>query len=245
MYGRRRQQRQGVDIADRTGLPYNAERRAPSAERRAPSAERRAPSAERRAPSAERRAPSAERRAPSAERRAPSALTASRARGQADPPSPPDRRPPRRGGGSSPHADAASAAGRLAGFACPVEPPTRRAAEALTAPWARAWRRPPSPPDRRPLRRGGRPSPETASAGRPAGFNRQVARRGLFPSAGVLAAAALLALTGALALPVAAEAQTEITLISNVGQGDPRSGTSTARRTRRDSPPARTRPGTP
>ena len=37
------------------------------------SAERRAPSAERRAPSAERRAPSAERRAPSAERRAPSA----------------------------------------------------------------------------------------------------------------------------------------------------------------------------
>ena len=73
MYGRRWQQRQGVDIADTTGLPYNAERRAPSAERRAPSAERRAPSAERRAPSAERRAPSAERRAPSAERRAPSA----------------------------------------------------------------------------------------------------------------------------------------------------------------------------
>ena len=75
MYGRRWRQRQGVDIAERFRLPYNAERRAPSAERRAPSAERRAPSAERRAraPSAERRAPSAERRAPSAERRAPSA----------------------------------------------------------------------------------------------------------------------------------------------------------------------------
>ena len=36
----------------------------------------------------------------------------------------------------------------------------------------------------------------------------------------MLAAAALLALTGALALPVAAEAQTETTLVSNIGQGD-------------------------
>ena len=40
---------------------------------------------------------SAERRAPSAERRAPMP-SAERAREQADPPSPPDRRPPRRGG---------------------------------------------------------------------------------------------------------------------------------------------------
>ena len=64
----------------------------------------------RRAPSAERRAPSAERRAPSAE-----AMTAPRAREQADPPSPPDRLPPRRGG--SPSSKTASAAARPAGFA--------------------------------------------------------------------------------------------------------------------------------
>ena len=161
---------------------------------------------------AERRAPSAERRAPSAER--PDCASAA---------------------GGRPTRHRRLTAGRPAGAAVPLlmqmphpppagrrrmrAPPSRRAAEALTAPWARARRRPPSPPDRRPPRRGGRPSPGTASAGRPAGFNRQVARRGLFPSAGVLAAAALLALTGALALPVAAEAQTEITLISNVGQG--------------------------
>ena len=60
--------------------------------------------------SAERRAPSAERRAPSAE-----AMTAPRAREQADPPSPPDRRPPRRGG--SPSSKTYSAAARPAGFA--------------------------------------------------------------------------------------------------------------------------------
>ena len=126
--------------------------------------ERRAPSAERRAPSAERRAPSAERRAPSAERRAPSALTAPRAREQADPPGPPDRLPSRRGGRPSSKTESAA---------------------------------------RRP-----------AASARPAG-----ARRGLVRSAGVLAAAALLALAGALALPVAAEAQTETTLVSNTGQG--------------------------
>ena len=55
------------------------------------------------------RAPSAERRAPSAER-----MTAPRAREQADPPSPPDRRPPRRGG--RPSAETYSAAGRLRGL---------------------------------------------------------------------------------------------------------------------------------
>ena len=78
------------------------------------SAERRAPSAERRAPSAERRAPSAERRAPSAE---PEAMTAPRAREQADPPSPPDRRPPRPGGRLS-SSTASAAGGRgLVGFA--------------------------------------------------------------------------------------------------------------------------------
>ncbi len=94
----------------------SAERRAPSAERRAPSAERRAPSAERRAPSAERRAPSAERRAPSAERRAPSAeaMTAPRSREQADPPMPPENRPPRRGVRSS--SENVSAAGQLHGL---------------------------------------------------------------------------------------------------------------------------------
>ena len=88
-------------------------------------------------------------------------MTAPRAREQADPPSPPDRRPPRRGTGSSPSIYAASAAGRRV------------------------------PP---------------------------VARRGLVRCARALAAAALLALTGALFLPPTAEAQTGTTLVSNVGQ---------------------------
>ena len=104
-------------------------------------------------------------------------------------------------------------AGRPAAFARPAEPPSRRGPDCALGAGAAPET------DRRPLRRGGRPSPETASAGRPAGFNRQVARRGLFPSAGVLAAAALVALSGALALPATAEAQTEITLVSNIGQG--------------------------
>ena len=67
------------------------------------------------------------------------------------------------------------------------------------------------PTDLLPPRRGGHPSPSTASAAaRPAGFARLAgARRGLFRSARALAAAALLALTGALALPATAEAQTE------------------------------------
>ena len=88
-------------------------------------------------------------------------MTAPRAREQADPPSPPDRRPPRRGTGSSPSIYAASAAGRRV------------------------------PP---------------------------VARRGLVRCARALAAAALLALTGALFLPPTAEAQTATTLISNTDQ---------------------------
>ena len=54
-------------------------------------------------------------------------------------------------------------------------------AEAMTAPRAREQRRPPSPPDRLPPRRGGRPSSQTVSAaGRPAGLPRLAgARRGL------------------------------------------------------------------
>ena len=165
-------------------MPSAAERRAPSAERRAPSAERRAPSAERRAPSAERRAPScAERRAPSAERRAPSAERERRAPSA-------ERRAP--------------SAERRAPSA------ERRAPSAVTAPRAREQRRPPSP-DGLPPRRGGGSSPYTyavSAAGRPAGFARlRGARHGLVRSARALAAAALLALSCALALPATAQAQ--------------------------------------
>ena len=52
------------------------------------------------------------------------------------------------------------------------------------------------------------------------------ARRGLLRSAQVLAAAALLALTGALALPATAEAQTTTTFVSNIGEKEGRSGAS-------------------
>ena len=78
----------------------------------------------------------------------------------------------------------------------------------MTAP--REPHRPPSPPDRRPSPRGGHPSSQTASAaGRPAGFARLAgARRGLVHSVRTLAAAALLALVGGLALPATAQAQT-------------------------------------
>ena len=90
-------------------------------------------------------------------------------------------------------------------------------AEAVTAP--RAWKhnRPPSPPDRLPPRRGSRLSYKTVSAaGRPAGLARLGgARRGLVRSARALAAAALLALSGALALPATAQADV---LVSNLGQ---------------------------
>ena len=87
---------------------------------------------------------------------------------------------------------------------------TMPSAEAMTAPRLQEQRRPPSPPDRRPHRRGGRPSYKTESAaGRPAGLPRLAgARRGLVRSARVLAAVAWLSLLGALALPAPAQAQT-------------------------------------
>ena len=73
-------------------------------------------------------------------------------------------------------------------------------AEPMTAPRLREQRRPPSPPDRLPPRRGGRPSSQTASA-RPAGFVRLAgARRGL---------------VGGLALPATVQAQSE-TLVTNL-----------------------------
>ena len=82
----------------------------------------------------------------------------------------------------------------------------------MTAPRAREQADPPSPPDRRPPRRGGRSSPciyAVFAAGRPAGLARVAgARRGLLRSARALAAAALLALFGGLALPATAQAQT-------------------------------------
>ena len=83
-------------------------------------------------------------------------------------------------------------------------------AEAMTAPRPREPRRPPTPPDRLPSPRGGHPSSQTASAaGRPAGLARLAGtRRGLVHSVRTLAAAALLALSGGLALPATAEAQT-------------------------------------
>ena len=92
----------------------------------------------------------------------------------------------------------------------------------MTAPRLREQRHPPSPPDRLPPRRGGgsSPSPCTcASAAGPAADAERLfgARRGLVRSARALAAAALLALSGALALPATAEAQ-EIALLSNTEQ---------------------------
>ena len=93
----------------------------------------------------------------------------------------------------------------------------------MTAPRLREQADPPSPPDRRPPRRGGGSSPSThaaSAAGRAAGPVRlSGARRGLVRSARALAAAALLALSGALALPPSAQAQTAIALVSNIGLG--------------------------
>ena len=72
---------------------------------------------------------------------------------------------------------------------------TMPSAEAMMAPRFREQCRPPARPDRRPSPRGGHPAPSTASAAaRPAGFAR-------------LAGAALLALSGSLALPATAQAQ--------------------------------------
>ena len=85
----------------------------------------------------------------------------------------------------------------------------------MTAP--REPHRPPAPPDRLPSPRGGHPSSQTASAAaQPAGFARLAgARRGLVRSARALAAAALLALVGGLALPATAQAQAQV-LVSNL-----------------------------
>ena len=82
----------------------------------------------------------------------------------------------------------------------------------MTAPRPQEQRRPPSPPDTLPPRRGGGPSSYTYAvsangSAQPAGFARlAAARRGLVQSAWALTAAALLALSGAFALP--AQAQT-------------------------------------
>ena len=87
----------------------------------------------------------------------------------------------------------------------------------MIAPRARERAGPPSPPDRRPPRQGGDSSPyihATSAVGRPAGS----APRGLVRFARALVAAALLALSGALALPQSAHAQTVTTLVSNKGQ---------------------------
>ena len=88
----------------------------------------------------------------------------------------------------------------------------------MTAPPAREQAGPPAPPDRRPPRRGGGSSPSpctcASAAGRAAGLARP------------LAAAALLALSGALALP--ATAQAAPTLVSNIGQGTGETSSTTA-----------------
>ena len=93
-----------------------------------------------------------------------------------------------------------------------------RKPEAMTAPRSREQSDPPSPPDRRPPRRGGgsSPSPYTyaSAAGRAA--RSAGARRGLVRSAHALAVAALLALSGALALPATAQEQT--TFVSNLAK---------------------------
>ena len=90
---------------------------------------------------------------------------------------------------------------------------TMPSAEAMTVPRLREQCRPPARPDRRPSPWGGHPAPSTASAAaRPAGFAR-------------LAAAALLALFGALALPATAQAQSAGVLVSNIEQTESGGGT--------------------
>ena len=89
----------------------------------------------------------------------------------------------------------------------------------MTAPRPREQRRPPSPTDRLPPRRGGGSSPYICRIRRrPAALSRpRVARRSLIGSARALAAAACLCLVGALALPATAQAQ-EIALVSNIAE---------------------------
>ena len=93
----------------------------------------------------------------------------------------------------------------------------------MTESRARGQDCPPSPPDRLPPRRGGRPSSETCSAAdRPVGFARlRGTRRGFLRCAWALAAAALLALTGGLALPATATAQTTEEIWSTTLQFNP------------------------
>ena len=98
----------------------------------------------------------------------------------------------------------------------------------MTAPRLREQNCPP-PPDRRPPRRGGRSSLQGASAAgrRRVSRARAACGRGLIGSGRALAATALLALSGALALP--AQAQTEIwsgTLTVGAGVGSGGGGTS-------------------
>ena len=88
----------------------------------------------------------------------------------------------------------------------------------MTAPRAREQADPPSSPDRRPPRRGGGSSPSIYAASAAGRRVPPVARHGLVRCARALAAAALLALSGALAFAVSAEAQTATTLVSNVEQ---------------------------
>ena len=93
--------------------------------------------------------------------------------------------------------------------------------EAMTAPRAREQTCPPSPPARRPPRRGCGSSPyryAVSAAVRPAGLAcPRVARRGLVRSVRALAAAACLSVVCALALPATAQAQ-EIALVSNIAE---------------------------
>ena len=102
-----------------------------------------------------------------------------------------------------------------------VESPIPSRAEAMTAPRPREQRRPPSPPDRRPPRRGRRLLTYHIwrICRRPASGSRAPARRGLVRSARALAAATLLALLGALALPTATQAQDRV-LVSNFAEAD-------------------------
>ena len=84
----------------------------------------------------------------------------------------------------------------------------------MTAPWAREQSDPPALPDRRPPRRGAHPSPPSVRAR---------ARRGILRPGRLLAAAALLVLSGALALPAAAQT-TDPVWSATMTAGDTRVG---------------------